>query len=101
MSTMQNYLLSRSPCGDQGCSDKPSAGNIRHRGRVLDKKITVRTVMEELDSEVVFLSFESDPHIYDGERCIFCNVNVYDEGMYGPDLCVPREPLLFSTETPK
>lgn len=43
---------------------------------------------------------EPDPHVYDGERCIFCNVNTYDNGIYGPFECVDRaEPLSYSTES--
>lgn len=40
-------------------------------------------------------------HIYDGGRCIFCNVNDLDESIYGPYLCVEREAYTFSTETGK
>lgn len=40
-----------------------------------------------------------DPHIYDGERCIFCNVNCYDDAIYGPFDCIPREGYLYTTET--
>lgn len=41
-------------------------------------------------------------HIFDGERCIYCNVNTYDIGIYpdAPAICpVPREPLNYTTET--
>ena len=41
-----------------------------------------------------------DPHVYDGERCINCTVNVYDDMIYGPFECVPREPMSYTTETP-
>lgn len=40
-----------------------------------------------------------DPHVYDGERCVNCNVNVYDDGIYGPFPCVPHEPMRYSTQT--
>jgi hypothetical protein len=40
-----------------------------------------------------------DPHTYDGERCIFCNVNIYDDGIYGPFECVQREGYIYTTET--
>jgi len=39
-------------------------------------------------------------HQYDGERCVNCNVNVYDEMMLGPSDCVPHEPMSYTTETP-
>ncbi len=38
-------------------------------------------------------------HIYEGERCLFCNVNVYDNMIYGPWQCVPHKPLTHTTET--
>jgi hypothetical protein len=42
-----------------------------------------------------------DPHIYEGERCIFCNVNTYDDGIYGPFECITNRPLVqHQTETP-
>ena len=40
-------------------------------------------------------------HCYDGERCIHCGVNIYDEGIYGPSPCAPHEPVTYTTETPK
>lgn len=27
-------------------------------------------------------------HVFDGERCIHCGVNVYDSYIYGPDDCI-------------
>lgn len=42
-------------------------------------------------------------HIFDGERCLFCNTNTYDIGLYpdAPEICpVQREPLRYSTQTP-
>jgi hypothetical protein len=42
----------------------------------------------------------SDTHIFDGERCVFCNVNIYDDMIYGPSDCVDHEPIRFTTETP-
>lgn len=47
--------------------------------------------------EYDFLTY--DPHVYDGERCIFCDVNCYDEGLYGPRGCVPHDGYIYSTET--
>lgn len=41
----------------------------------------------------------SDGHVFDGERCIHCNVNVYDDGIYGPFKCTEREPHVHTTET--
>jgi hypothetical protein len=48
---MQNYLTSRSLCGDQGCDDKPSDGQIRHKGRVRDKRETQRIISEEIEED--------------------------------------------------
>jgi hypothetical protein len=39
-------------------------------------------------------------HVYDGERCIFCNTNMYDDGIYGPFPCIEREPFVYTTSTP-
>lgn len=39
-------------------------------------------------------------HVFDGERCIHCNVNTYDDTIYGPFPCVEREPMTYTTETP-
>lgn len=39
------------------------------------------------------------PHVYDGERCVNCNVNVYDNDIYGPYSCVPHKPMIYTTET--
>lgn len=39
-------------------------------------------------------------HMYDGERCVFCNVNIYDAYLYeDPERCIDREPVRYSTET--
>lgn len=55
------------------------------------------------------IPYDGDPvlhdggHIFEGERCLYCNTNVYDIGIYpdAPATCpVPRPPLRFSTETP-
>jgi hypothetical protein len=35
----------------------------------------------------------SDGHWYYGERCIYCNVNVYDADLYGDALC-PSSPSI-------
>lgn len=42
-------------------------------------------------------------HVYEGERCIFCNVNIYDQWIYGAEDesdCVEREPMTYTSETP-
>lgn len=39
-------------------------------------------------------------HIFDGERCTHCGVNVYDSYIYGPEHCA-REPITYTTETPE
>jgi len=43
-------------------------------------------------------------HVYDGERCIHCNVNIYDQWIYGAEDesdCIDREPMKYTTETSK
>lgn len=39
-------------------------------------------------------------HLFDGERCTFCMVNIYDDMLYGPDEpnC-QREPIAYTTES--
>ena len=42
-------------------------------------------------------------HVYDGERCTYCGVNMYDIGIYpdAPEGCLAdREPVVYTTETP-
>jgi len=48
MSNMQNYMTSRSPCGYQNCSDKPSDEWVRHRGRRIDYREALDIIREEL-----------------------------------------------------
>lgn len=38
-------------------------------------------------------------HVFAGERCIYCDVNVYDDDLYGPFECVEREPITYTTES--
>lgn len=41
-------------------------------------------------------------HVYDGERCIHCGVNIYDQYIYGPvdeSDCIERAPMVYTTET--
>jgi hypothetical protein len=41
-----------------------------------------------------------DQHVYESERCVFCNSNVYDNMIYGDDGCIPnRAPMAYSTST--
>lgn len=47
----------------------------------------------------LFYTFGYDPHIYDGERCINCNVNCYDDAIYGPFECIAREPFVYTTSS--
>lgn len=38
-------------------------------------------------------------HVYDGERCIHCGVNVYDCDCPNDECCNEREPMVYTTET--
>ena len=42
----------------------------------------------------------SNAHLYDGERCTFCGVNIHDAGLSAPDKCVDHEPVAYRTDTP-
>ena len=44
--------------------------------------------------------FGFQAHIYEGNRCLFCNVNDLDESMYGPFDCVVRGQYAYTSETP-
>jgi len=40
-------------------------------------------------------------HYYEGERCIYCGVNIYDQWIYGAvdeSDCVEREPMVYTSE---
>ena len=101
MSNMQNYLTSRSPCGYQNCSDKPTDGDIRHKGRVHEKIEVQEIVKDETDpTDESWDMSEIGGHVYDGERCLFCGVNIYDDAIYGPFECVKRPGYIYTTETP-
>lgn len=42
-------------------------------------------------------------HVYDGERCIHCGVNIYDQWIYGADDesdCNDREPMAHTSQSP-
>lgn len=42
---------------------------------------------------------EYQAHIYEGERCIFCNVNALDDSIYGPFDCIERGQFVYTSET--
>lgn len=35
-------------------------------------------------------------HVFDGGRCIYCNVNDDDDALYGPYECKPHQPGVWS-----
>lgn len=39
-------------------------------------------------------------HVYDGERCIHCNVNKYDCYCENDECCNEREPMTYTSEAP-
>ena len=40
-------------------------------------------------------------HIYEGNRCIFCNVSNLDDDIYGPFSCITRGQFMYTSETPQ
>lgn len=41
-----------------------------------------------------------DTHVYEGERCVYCNSNVYDNMIYGDAGCIPnRAPMVYTGES--
>jgi hypothetical protein len=41
----------------------------------------------------------STQHLFEGERCVFCGVNVYDIPADEP--CEPHPPIRYTTESPR
>ena len=40
-----------------------------------------------------------DRHVYDGWRCVFCDVNELDESIYGPFECVEHDGPVWVSES--
>lgn len=38
-------------------------------------------------------------HVYEGERCAFCGVNMYDSMLHEDQPRCPREPITYTVET--
>lgn len=57
-------------------------------------------LMDDDDDSPVAIG--ASQHVFEGERCIYCNVNTYDNDLYSerPEVCpVEHEPLVYTTET--
>jgi hypothetical protein len=56
----------------------------------------------DLEDDEPIVVLHDGGHIFEAERCVYCNVNYLDIGIYpdAPEICpIPREPLNYSTET--
>uniref|UniRef100_A0AAU7J8K4 Uncharacterized protein n=2 Tax=unclassified bacterial viruses TaxID=12333 RepID=A0AAU7J8K4_9VIRU len=64
-----------------------------------DRQAARASLAEDSVEDVQNTPFTYEPHVYEAERCINCNVNVYDNDMYGPFECVSRASVCYTTET--
>lgn len=80
------------------CRTNDTSRTARHRARRMERRELGLIVRNETGPDDHWLYY--DPHVYDGERCIFCNVNCYDDGIYGPFECVKHDGYIYTTETP-
>ncbi|WP_311245393.1 MULTISPECIES: hypothetical protein [unclassified Microbacterium] len=71
-------------------------------------RLSAHEIDEELsnhDPEDMFINGSVDllsgqlEHIYESERCVFCDTNVYDVGLPGVPAHCSREPITYSTDT--
>lgn len=61
------------------------------------KKRLIEEEGKDVDADILY---GWDYHVYEGERCLHCNVNVYDDAIYGPFDCVADRPAVaWSTST--
>lgn len=56
------------------------------------------TLVAEVGASAVQYDYQA--HIYEDERCIFCNVNALDDSIYGPFDCIERGQFVYTSETP-
>lgn len=67
--------------------------------READKRDAKVEIEAETGTDEAHRPAEIDPHVYDGERCLHCNVNVYDNMIYGPFECTRTTSISYTTET--
>jgi hypothetical protein len=67
--------------------------NVSTRQAVIQRELALE---QGEDSGSVLTDY---PHVYDGERCVNCKVNVYDNDIYGPFECKSHEPMQYTTST--
>ena len=82
------------------CNSKQKRRSIKHGIKQNENRMWRNAAFEEVNSPEQDAWESYDHHIYEGERCIYCNSNVYDNMIYGDDGCVPnREMLKYTIES--
>lgn len=88
-------------CDSGCCRPYDTARGLKHRARQLEKHEVDTIVSSELSDDVLAeVEFFAEAHVYDGERCVFCGVNIHDDALYGPYLCDRAEgTFVYTTES--
>jgi hypothetical protein len=92
-------------CGNGCCSPKAEDRSAKKAVKQREALELRQIVAEEAAPDESWdMSEAVEPHIYSGERCEFCNVNIYDNYLYGPFPCTAEreaQTLVYTTETPR
>lgn len=81
-------------------------GQYRMERSSVIRAIEKREVREEVAAErfpgdePVSKFLDEAGHVYEGERCVFCHINVFDASIYGSRDCVPRPSLVHTAGDP-
>lgn len=100
---LKNSRNDRTILNNAGCSccnPKQLRREAKHSIKKAEELKWKQDMLDDLALDEFDLAFYYDEHIYDGERCIYCNVNTYDDAIYGPFDCVrPETVYKYSTES--
>ncbi len=83
------------------CRTNDTSRTARHSARQMEKRELSLIVLAEISLDESWHMGIINGHIYDGERCIYCNANIYDPGSEEPCSVTDREPFIYTSETPK
>lgn len=83
------------------CRTNDTSRTARHSARQMEKRELDLLVREEATPDESWNMGIIGSHVYDGERCVFCNVNVYDPGSEEPCPVTDRKEFVYRTETPQ
>lgn len=87
-------------CGGACCNSKAVVRSSKKAVKQAEKLELREVVAEEALPDESWNLGIIGGHVYDGERCIYCNVNAYDPGSETPCSVTDREGLTYRTETP-